>query len=175
MWPMRQTKPPAYASAALRAWRGEISLYRAAYALGGLGLAIAALLGDAAIAVTGAMGGATGWICWLSVNAGELLFVWVATVATWRSARRGRPDGRRYGLISVGLALFFVGAQLALTIGWTGWTAGAALGLAPEPAVVALDWLIRSDTDGSAWITRGIKVGRSTARHWSAGAGDDRL
>jgi hypothetical protein len=152
---MQRTKPPTYASAVLRAWRGEISLYRAAYGLGGLGLAMVALLGDAAIAVTGAIGGETGWVCWLAVSAGELLFVWIATVATWRSARRGRPDGRRYGPISVSLALLFVGAQLALTVGWTGWTAGAALGLAPEPGAIALNWLIQADTRGSAWITSG--------------------
>jgi hypothetical protein len=175
MWPMRRTKTPTYASAVSCVWRGEISLYRAAYGLGGLGLAIAALLGDAAIAITSAMGSATGWVCWLVVNAGELLFAWIATVATWRSARRGRPDGRRYGLVSVGLALLFVGAQLALTIGWTGWTAAAALGLAQEPAAVALDWLIGSDIGGSAGITSEIRAGRATARPRPAAAGDDRL
>jgi hypothetical protein len=171
---MRATKSSTYAAAALRAWRGEINLYRAAYGLGGLGLAVAALVGDAAVAVTGAMGDATGWVCWLAVNTGELLFAWIATVATWRSARRGRPDGRRYGPISVSLALLFVGAQLALTIGWMGWTAGAALGLAQEPAAVALNWLIRSDTSGSALVTNpdGIRGERSAARHRPADAGD---
>jgi hypothetical protein len=152
--PVRRPKPPTYAVAVSRAWRGEIGLYRAAYGLGGLGLAIASLVGDAAVAATGAMGSTTGWVCWLTVSAGELLFAWIAAVATWRSARRGRSDGRRYGPISVSLALIFVGAQLVLTIGWTGWTAGAALGWAPEPAAVALNWLIRSDALGNVRIIR---------------------
>ena len=61
---------------------------------------------------------------------------------TPRSARRGRHDGRRYGALPVGLALVFVGAQLTLMIAWIGWTAGAALGLAPEPAAIGLNWLL---------------------------------
>jgi hypothetical protein len=45
--------------------------------------------------------------------------------------------------------LAFVGVQLVLTIGWTGWTALAGLGLAPAPAALVLDWLIRH-TPGQA-------------------------
>lgn len=135
-----------FPSAVLLAWRGEISVYRAAFGLGGIGLTIVTLLGDAVVEVTGARGGAVAWACWLIVSGGEVLFAWVAALATWRAARRGRPDGRRYRTIPVGLALVFVGTQLALMIGWTGWTAGAALGMTPEPAAVGLNWLIRSAT-----------------------------
>jgi hypothetical protein len=140
---MRRSVPASSASALVRAWRGEIGLYRAAYGLGGLGLAVASLLGDAVLEIAAAAGGASGWVAWVLVGAGELLCAWVAAVATWRSARRGRPGGRRYGAMAVGLALIFVGVQLALTIAWTGWTALAGLGLAPAPATLALDRLIR--------------------------------
>ena len=146
--PPPRSRPSSTASAVLRAWRGEIGLYRAAYGLGGLGLALASLLGDAVSEAGASAGGAGGWISWVVVSAGELLLVWVAAVAAWRSARRGRLDGRRYGPIAVGFALTFVGIQLALTIGWTGWTALAGFGLAPEPAAFALHRLIQYAAPG---------------------------
>jgi hypothetical protein len=101
-------------SAFLRAWRGEIGLYRAAYGLGGLGLVIISLLGDAILSIAAFAGGAIGWLSYLTGGAGELAFAWVSIVATWRAARRGRPGGA-YRPIAVGLAFAFVGVQLVLT------------------------------------------------------------
>ena len=90
-----------------------------------------------------ATGHAGGWFLWSLVSAGEFLVVWIATVATWRSAQRGPIGGAHYGLVAIGLAFVFVGVQLVVTIGWTGWTALAGLGLAPSPALVILDRVIR--------------------------------
>jgi hypothetical protein len=130
-------------SALLRTWHGEISLYRAAYGFGGIGLAAASLLGDSVLEAAASVGHAGGWLLWSIVSAGELLIAWIATVATWRSAWRGPAGTGRYGFLAIGFALLFVGAQLVLTIGWTGWAAVAGLGLAPSPGFVLLDQVIR--------------------------------
>jgi hypothetical protein len=117
----------------LRAWRGEIGLYRAAYGLGGLGLVLVSLLGDALISISAFTGGAIGWLLYIAGGAGELAFAWVSIVATWRAAHRGRPGGGAYRPMMVGLAFAFVGIQLVLTAAWTGWSGLAELGVAPEP------------------------------------------
>jgi len=123
---------------ALGAWRGEIGLYRAAYGLGGLGLVLVSLLGDALLSVSGSLGGATGWLSYIAGGAGEVAFAWVSIVATWRAARRTRPDGRAYGPMAVGLAFAFVGIQFILVAAWTGWSGLAELGVASEPGDVLL-------------------------------------
>lgn len=133
---------PLSDSAVLRAWRGEITLYRAAYGLGGIGLAVASLLGDAVLEAAPAARH-VGWLLWVAVSAGELLVAWVATVATWRSAQRDRRSGCRYGPIALALALSFVGVQLALTVIWIGWTGLARVRLAPRPAALLLNWIVR--------------------------------
>jgi hypothetical protein len=136
-------------SAFSRAWHGEIGLYRAAYGLGGLGLALVSLLGDALLSISAFAGGIFGCLSYMAGGAGELAFAWVSIVATWRAARRGRPDGRPYGSIAVGLALAFVGIQFILITGWTGWNGLAELGIAPEPEDVLFRTL--TVTDGSDW------------------------
>jgi hypothetical protein len=118
----------------LRAWRGEIGLYRAAYGLGGLGLVLVSLLGDALLSISAFTGGAIGWLLYIAGGAGELAFAWVSIVATWRAAHRGRPGGGAYRSMMVGLAFVFVGIQLVLTAAWTGWSDLAELGVAPEPS-----------------------------------------
>jgi hypothetical protein len=120
-------------SAFSRAWHGEIGLYRAAYGLGGLGLALVSLLGDALLSISPFAGGVVGCLSYMAGGAGELAFAWVSIVATWRAAQRGRPDGRAYGPMAVGLALAFVGIQFLLITAWTGWNGLAELGVAPEP------------------------------------------
>jgi hypothetical protein len=120
-------------SAFLRAWRGEIGLYRVAYGLGGLGLALVSLLGDALLSIAPFAGGAIGWLSYIAGGAGELAFAWVSIVATWRAARRGRPDGRGYRPMAIGLALAFVGIQFLLITAWTGWSGLAELGVSPKP------------------------------------------
>ena len=84
-------------SAFSRAWHGEIGLYRAAYGLGGLGLALVSLLGDALLSISPFAGGIVGCLSYMAGGAGELAFAWVSIVATWRAAQRGRPDGRATG------------------------------------------------------------------------------
>lgn len=129
-------RPPEIASQSpfLRAWRGEIGLYRAAYGLGGLGLVLVSLQGDALLSVSAAVGGAIGWLSYVAGGTSELAFAWVSIVATCRAARRGRPGGgRAYGSLAVGLAFAFVGMQFVLIAGWTGWSGLAELGVAPEP------------------------------------------
>jgi len=120
-------------SAFLRVWRGEVGLYRAAYGLGGLGIALVSLLGDTLLSISAFAGGLIGWLSYIAGGAGEFAFAWVSIVATWRAAQRGRPDGRPYGRMAVGLALAFVGLQLILVTAWTGWSGLAELGVAPEP------------------------------------------
>ena len=124
------------------AWRGEIGLYRAAYGLGGLGLVLVSLLGDALLSISAFTGGAIGWLLYIAGGAGELAFAWVSIVATWRAAHRGRPGGGAYRPVMVGLAFAFVGIQLVLTAAWTGWSGLAELGVAPEPG----DFLFRALT-----------------------------
>lgn len=69
-------------SALSRIWHGEISLYRAAYGLGGLGLAIASLLGDSVQDAAAAVGHASGLLLWSLASAGEILVAWLAWLAT---------------------------------------------------------------------------------------------
>jgi hypothetical protein len=71
-----------YRSAFLHASRGEIGLYRAAYGLGGLGLALASLAGDALLSSAASTGGAIGWLVYVAVAAGEVAFAWFSVVAT---------------------------------------------------------------------------------------------
>jgi hypothetical protein len=131
-------------SAFLRAWRGEIGLYRAAYGLGGLGLALVSLLGDALLSVSTFAGGAIGWLSYIAGGTGELAIAWISIVATWRAARRGRPGGGAYRPLAVSLAFAFVGLQLVLIATWTGWSGLAELGVASEPSDVLLRALIVS-------------------------------
>jgi hypothetical protein len=126
----------------LRAWRGDIGLYRAAYGLGGVGLALVSLLGDTLLSVSSFIGGFTSWFSYIVGGAAQLGFAWVSIVATWRAARKMRPDGRAYGRIAVGLALAFVGIQFILVTTWTAWSGLAGLGVAPEPDDILLRALI---------------------------------
>ena len=112
-------------------WRGELSLYEAAYALGGLSALFGSLVGDYFLDLPARHSGLVGWLCFTVAAIAELLFVFVCVVAAWR-ARYGR-DGRRYGAIAVGLALAFVWTQLAVTAGWIGWSAMAGMGLTSPP------------------------------------------
>jgi hypothetical protein len=127
----------AGSSVLLRVWRGELGLYRSAYALGGLSFALVSLIGDTILDMSASAGGATGWLCYSAVGLGELAFAWVAVVATWRAVRRGSRS-RAYGPISICLALAFVWIQLVLTAGWIGWSGLAGLGLGPTPVDILL-------------------------------------
>ena len=148
-------------SAFLRAWRGEIGLYRAAYGLGGLGLVLVSLLGDALLSISPISGGIFGWLSYMAGSAGELAFAWVSIVATWRAAQRGRFDGRAYRPIAVGLAFAFVGIQFALIVAWTGWSGLAELGVAPQPDDILLRVLtvaIGSDCAGIDQLCRALAI-----------------
>lgn len=137
-------------SAFLRAWRGEIGLYRAAYGLGGLGLLLVSLLGDTVLyAFAGAV---PNWLSYVAGSSGELAFAWVSIVATWRAAQRGRPGGRACGPIAVGFAFAFVGIQFLLIAAWTGWSGFAELGLVPEPGGILSHALIVAVGDDHAGI-----------------------
>jgi hypothetical protein len=116
-------------SAFLRAWRGEIGLYRAAYGLGGLGLVLVSLLGDVILCAAGA----PGWLSHIAGSSGQLTFAWISLVATWRAAQRGRPGDRPYGPIAIGLAFAFVGIQFVMIAVWTGWTGLGDLGVVATP------------------------------------------
>ena len=115
-------------------WRGEIGLYRAAYGLGGLGLALLSLIGDGFLSSAALAGGVTGWLSYAVAGSSELVFASIVIVATWRAARRGQPTrGRPYGSLAVGVAFAFVGIQFVLTAGWVGWNGLAGFGAAPRP------------------------------------------
>lgn len=118
----------------VRAWRGEIGLYRAAYGLGGLGLALVSLAVDGFVSYAAVTGGAIGWLSYIVGALGELAFAWISIVATWRAARKSRASGNRtYGWLAVSVALLFVGTQFVLIAGWTGWSGLAGLGFVPDP------------------------------------------
>jgi|HubBroStandDraft_6_1064221.scaffolds.fasta_scaffold405193_2 hypothetical protein len=139
-------------SAFLRAWRGEIGLYRAAYGLGGLGLVLVSLLGDALLSVSTFAGGGIGWLSYIAGGTGELALAWISIVATWRAARRGRPGGGAYRPMAVALAFAFVCIQLLLVATWTGWSGLAELGVASEPG----DFLLRALTVAVASDCAGV-------------------
>jgi hypothetical protein len=131
--PIRPPEKPKRSSF-LNVWRGEIGLYRAAYGLGGLGLALVSLLGDGFLSSAALAGGLAGGLSYIVAGTGELAFAWITIVATWRAARTGRPDGAlAYGSVAIGVAFAFVGMQFVLTAGWVGWNGLAGLGAAPEP------------------------------------------
>ncbi|HLY58707.1 MAG TPA: hypothetical protein VKS60_24300 [Stellaceae bacterium] len=90
----------------LRAWRGELGLYRTAYGLGGIGLSLVAVAAELTIDRFAESGRAV-WLSTIAAVAGELAFAWFLCVATWRALRRGRPDGRRYGRVGTFFALLF--------------------------------------------------------------------
>jgi hypothetical protein len=112
-------------------WRGELSLYEAAYALGGLSALFGSLVGDYFLDLPARHGDLLAWLCFAVAAIAELVFALLCTVATWR-ARHG-SDGRRYGPVAIGLALAFVWVQLAFTTGWIGWSAMAGMGLTSPP------------------------------------------
>jgi hypothetical protein len=144
-----------------RAWRGEIGLYRAAYGLGGLGLAFVSLLGDALLSISAFAGGVFGCLSYMAGGAGELAFAWVSIVVTWRAAQRGRPNGRAYGPMAVGLAFAFVGIQFLLITAWTGWSGLAELGVAPEPDDVLFRTLtvaVGSDCAGVDQLCKALAI-----------------
>ena len=86
--PIRPPRTPKRSSL-LSVWRGEIGLYRAAYGLGGLGLALVSLVGDGFLSSAARAGGAIGWLSYVVAGTGELAFASTAIVATWRAARTG--------------------------------------------------------------------------------------
>ena len=158
--PSCQSEAPS-PSAFLRAWRGEIGLYRAAYGLGGLGLTLVSLLGDGLLFVAAFGGGAISCLSYIAGGAGELAFAWVSIVATWRAARRGRSDGSGYGPTAVGLALAFVSIQFLLITAWTGWNGLAELGVTPEPDDVlfrTLSVAVGSDCAGVDQLCKALAI-----------------
>lgn len=83
MQPQPKCRPPLQShSPFLRDWREEIGLYRAAYGLGGLGLALVSLLGDILNSLSAFAGGFIGRLSYSLGGAGELAFAWVPVVAT---------------------------------------------------------------------------------------------
>jgi hypothetical protein len=126
-----------YRSAFLHAWRGEIGLYRAAYSLGGLGLALASLIGDALLSSAASTGGAIGCLVSAAVAAGELAFAWVFGRCYLASSAE-KPDQQwsADGRLGVATALAFVAVQFFLLAGWIEWSGFAAVGFAPDPGRV---------------------------------------
>ncbi len=128
-------------SVVLRAWHGELGLYRSAYGLGGVGLAVVSLLGDVVLIGLPPGGRVPAWLFETAIDLAELAFAWFICVATWRAALRGRPDGRPYGTISAGVALALVGLQLAIMIAWT---LLSLLGSSPDASDAVLRVLIKA-------------------------------
>jgi hypothetical protein len=155
--PGRGLEPQAR-SALVRAWRGEISLYRAAYGLGGLALVAASFLGATVLEISETAGIGAGWFSNLAGDVGGLAAAWFAFVATWRAAQRRRPNGRAYGVIAVSLALAFVGVQMLVTTAWTGWNGLAEIGMAPDPSSVLLRAMVVSSDGDSAGFDQVIKA-----------------
>lgn len=112
-------------------WQGEVSLYEAAYALGGLSALFGSLVCDYFLDLPARHGDWLTWLCFTIAAIAELVFAFACVVATWRARRR--RDGPRYGPVAIGLALAFVWAQLAFTTGWIGWSAIAGMGLTAPP------------------------------------------
>jgi hypothetical protein len=102
-------------------WLGELGLYRIAYGLGGIGLALVSLLADLVLDMAASVGDAVGWLAFLVIGAGQLAVAGIIVVGTFRAAKQRRPDGRVYGPIAVGLAVGFVCIQFVLTAVWIGW------------------------------------------------------
>jgi hypothetical protein len=123
-----------------RAWTGELGLYRSAYGLGGIGLSVAWLAGELALAEFGS-GPVASWLGFLLVGAAELGFAGLVGVATWRAALRGSPRGRPYGMIAVTLAFLFVLVQLASTLAWVGLSAP---GIGPRLEAALLNHLLKN-------------------------------
>jgi uncharacterized membrane protein len=117
-----------------------VSLYEAAYALGGLSALFGSFVGDYFLDLPARHNGPVGWLCFAVAALAELLFALVCVVAATR-ARHGR-NGRRYGPIAVGLALAFVWVQLTFTAGWIGWSALAGMGLTSAPIDALVDKLL---------------------------------
>ena len=96
--PIRPPRTPKRSSL-LSVWRGEIGLYRAAYGLGGLGLALVSLVGDGFLSSAARTGGAIGWLSYVVAGTGELAFASTAIV-TWRAALTGQPGLRCGGRLT---------------------------------------------------------------------------
>jgi hypothetical protein len=121
-------------------WRGELSLYKAAYALGGLSALFGSLVGDYFLDLPARHSGAAGWLYFTLAAIAELAFACVCVIATWR-ARHGW-NGRRHSAIAIGLALTFVWVQLVFTTGWIGWSAMAGLSLTSPPIDTLVNGLL---------------------------------
>lgn len=124
-------------------WRGELSLYQAAYGLGGLGAVVASLIGDYALDLSTRLGGLTGWVVFATASTGELVYAWLCVVATWRSRSRG--PGQPYGTAAIVVAVAFVWSQLLFTAAWTCWNGLATSGLIATPAEVLITHIIKPE------------------------------
>lgn len=124
-------------------WRGDVGLYEAAYALGGLSALFGSLVGDYFLDLPARHSDLLAWLCFTIAAIAELAFALLCVVATWRARRR--RDGRRYGSVAIGLALAFVWVQLAFTTGWIGWSAMAGMGLASPPIDRVVNDLLQAE------------------------------
>jgi len=102
-----------------RAWRGELNLYYTAFALGGVGLSVVGLACDVVALTLAFQGGRAMAAFDALVDLAEIGFAAFICVAVWRSAERGKPDGRRYAALGVTVSFAFVALQLAVTVAWT--------------------------------------------------------
>lgn len=122
-----------------RAWRGELSLYRAAYGLGGVGGALGAAFGDCLLDLS-MRGSYINSLVFAAAALGELGFAWICVVGTWRARRKGR-----HGAISIGLALAFVWAQLLFTAGWVVCSGLADIGLTSPPMEILAEDVLKPE------------------------------
>jgi hypothetical protein len=123
-------------SALTKIWRGEVSLYRAAYGLGGVGAVALTSAGDFLVGFSTRAGGIIAGGCFALAAFGQLIFTWICIVATWRARRSG--PGQPYPAIAIFCAVGFVWLQLALTAAWVGWSGLAELRLVSAPADVLM-------------------------------------
>jgi hypothetical protein len=124
-------------------WHGELSLYQAAYGLGGVGAVVATLLADYALDLSTRLTGLTAGVVFAIAAFGELIYAWACVVATWRSRRRGA--GQPYSAGAVVLAVAFVWSQFIFTAAWTCWNGLATSGLIATPADVLISRVIEPE------------------------------
>jgi len=103
-----------------RAAAGELGLFRTAFWFVGFALLLASTLSDILLDYGAIEGRAASIGIGVLVGSGEVaLCAWLCLI-TWKAAQRGRPDGRAYGPIAIGVAALLLISQISTTLAVTG-------------------------------------------------------